>query len=108
MSQSQEQPAGGGQESGPVRWTKPGCVTIRCRENGPLVIELPGGSEEEGSGGAGPARPEVRVIDHEGSEFSLPPGKRPLALCRCGHSGRRPFCDGSHRETGFRAADRAD
>src|SRR5262249_5195416 len=54
-------------------------LTIRCRENGPLVI-------------AGP----VRVVDHHGNEFPLPTGKASVALCRCGRSGTKPFCDGSH------------
>jgi CDGSH-type Zn-finger protein len=64
--------------------------TIRCRENGPLVIE--------GS---------VRIIDHAGNVFTLPPGKDKIALCRCGQSKIKPFCDGSHRECAFRAAELA-
>jgi CDGSH-type Zn-finger protein len=63
---------------------------IRCRENGPLVIRGP-----------------VKVLDHEGNEFALPVGKDALALCRCGRSATKPFCDGSHRQCGFVAAERA-
>lgn len=66
-------------------------VTIRCRENGPLVVTGP-----------------VRIIDHQGRAFTLPPGKDNVALCRCGQSKTRPFCDGSHRECGFAAAELAD
>lgn len=95
--------AGDGRESVPGRWAKPGQVTIRCRANGPYVIELP----EEPATMEAPTTPSVRVIDHEGGEFTLPAGKRAVALCRCGQSGSRPWCDGSHRATDFRAEDRA-
>jgi CDGSH-type Zn-finger protein len=61
-------------------------LVIRCRENGPYVIE-----------GA------VKVVDHLGNSFVIPPGKTQVALCRCGHSGTRPFCDGSHRKQAFQA-----
>lgn len=26
-----------------------------------------------------------------------------IALCRCGHSAKKPFCDGTHRQHGFTA-----
>jgi CDGSH-type Zn-finger protein len=61
-------------------------LVIRCRENGPLVIEGP-----------------VKITDHLGNAFPLPVGKEKIALCRCGHSGTKPFCDGSHRQCGFQA-----
>ena len=39
--------------------------------------------------------------------LNLPAGKETLALCRCGQSGTKPFCDGSHRQCGFSAGERA-
>lgn len=65
-------------------------LTIRCRENGPLVLP-----------------PNFKIVDHLGNEFPLPTGKENVALCRCGASKVKPFCDGSHKQCGFRAAEAA-
>ncbi len=65
-------------------------VVIRCRENGPLVV-----------------LGTVKVVDHLGNEFSPPIGKETIALCRCGHSKNKPFCDGSHRGCSFQASELA-
>jgi CDGSH iron-sulfur domain-containing protein 3 len=62
-------------------------VTIKARANGPYKVEGP-----------------VRVIDSEGREFVLPEGET-IALCRCGQSQTKPFCDKSHRRVGFVADD---
>lgn len=35
----------------------------------------------------------------------LPRQRRTIALCRCGNSALKPFCDGSHKITGFRTTD---
>jgi CDGSH-type Zn-finger protein len=58
-------------------------ITIRLRRNGPYVIESD----------------EVSVIDWEGGEY--PVDRRPIALCRCGASSTKPFCDGTHRTIEF-------
>lgn len=79
-----EQPEDGGRQVSP--YAVPGCVTIRCRENGPLVVEMPA---EVGL--------RLRVTDHEGQEIPLSSHKRAVALCRCGRTATRPFCDGSHK-----------
>lgn len=83
-------PSGGGHPPRAI----PGHATIRCRVDGPLVVELPDDIR-------------LRVIDHEGREFPLPAGKGAVALCRCGQTANRPFCDGSHRACGFSAAETA-
>ena len=41
--------------------------------------------------------------DAQGKGFDLA-GREAVALCRCGHSGNKPFCDGSHKGAGFRSA----
>jgi CDGSH-type Zn-finger protein len=57
---------------------------IRLRENGPIVLQ-----------GA------IQIVDHLGNEVPLPTGKETIALCRCGQSKNKPFCDGSHKTCGF-------
>lgn len=60
-------------------------MKIRFRENASIAIDLPQGTP-------------LRV---NGVEQRLERAK--LALCRCGHSGNKPFCDGSHKRVGFEA-----
>ncbi|MGR3661693.1 MAG: CDGSH iron-sulfur domain-containing protein [Paracoccaceae bacterium] len=57
---------------------------ISMREDGPLVVTAP---------------PKIRNSD--GAEV---PTKEVSALCRCGASKNKPFCDGSHRGAGFSSA----
>ena len=64
-------------------------MTIRIRDNGPCLVD----------------GDDVQVVDADGNAFPIE--RRPFALCRCGHSAGKPFCDGSHNREGFAAADRA-
>lgn len=65
-------------------------VIVKLRENGPIVINGP-----------------ITLIDYQGNEFDLANDKGNVALCRCGHSANRPFCDGSHKTHGFCALETA-
>ncbi|MFH1262967.1 MAG: CDGSH iron-sulfur domain-containing protein [Pseudomonadota bacterium] len=29
-------------------------------------------------------------------------GESPTALCRCGASAKKPYCDGAHKQAGFK------
>jgi CDGSH-type Zn-finger protein len=62
-------------------------VTITASENGPYLVRGP-----------------VSIRDADGNEHVDRPT---VALCRCGGSTTKPFCDGTHSKTGFAAAERA-
>ncbi len=65
-------------------------VTITVRSNGPYRI-------------AGP----IKLVDADGNEFTIESGREFVALCRCGGSFNKPFCDGTHKRIGFQAETRA-
>lgn len=44
---------------------------------------------------------ELRTVDGE----TIPLRRRTVALCRCGLSSIKPFCDGTHKPAGFRTDD---
>jgi CDGSH-type Zn-finger protein len=64
-------------------------VEIKVRDDGPYKVTGP-----------------VRLIDADGVAFELPSGES-IALCRCGQSATKPFCDASHRAGAFRSCERA-
>lgn len=45
---------------------------------------------------------EFEIRDAQGNLFGLA-GRTAISLCRCGHSGNKPFCDGSHARVGFQS-----
>lgn len=48
---------------------------------------------------------EVELIDANGNVYTT---KKAFSLCRCGHSARKPFCDGTHKKIGFASQVRAN
>jgi CDGSH-type Zn-finger protein len=59
-------------------------ATITPYEDGPLLIR----------GDFTLQTPDGEIIE---------PGRGTVALCRCGKSAIKPFCDGTHKAIGFRA-----
>lgn len=64
-------------------------VTITPKSDGPLIIQGP-----------------VRIVSPDGQELTPPLRKdgkvsEVIVLCRCGASGTKPFCDGTHKRIGF-------
>ena len=59
-------------------------VTITPYRDGPLLVRGP-----------------VRLLAPDGTPIVC--DRDPVALCRCGKSSLKPFCDGTHKLVGFRA-----
>ena len=60
---------------------------IQIRPNGPFLVT--------GS---------VTLLDPQGNAYDLA-GKESFALCRCGESQKKPFCDGTHKTCGFSSSE---
>jgi CDGSH-type Zn-finger protein len=58
-------------------------TTITPYRDGPLLVRGP-----------------FRLVDQDGAEIEVRRGT--VALCRCGKSRTRPFCDGTHKLVRFR------
>jgi CDGSH-type Zn-finger protein len=59
-------------------------TTIEVLKNGPLWVEgIP------------------NLVTHDGKKIVIPEGRKGIALCRCGASENKPFCDGNHKAAEF-------
>jgi CDGSH-type Zn-finger protein len=63
---------------------------ITARPNGPYIVE----------------GDDVELYDPTGARVDTT-GRPRIALCRCGASVTKPFCDGTHSRIGFAAAEAA-
>jgi CDGSH-type Zn-finger protein len=61
-------------------------ITIKILDNGPYVVQG-----------------EFTLVDANGNPVPV----KKAALCRCGGSTTKPFCDGTHSKIGFQAASAA-
>jgi CDGSH-type Zn-finger protein len=45
---------------------------------------------------------DFEIVDHNGNKFDLA-GRTAVSLCRCGLSKNKPFCDSTHKVSGFQS-----
>lgn len=67
-------------------------INITPKKNGPYIVT---GDLSQ-----------LELTDADGNKFDIS-GKQAVALCRCGASVNKPFCDGQHSKIGFQAAEAA-
>jgi CDGSH-type Zn-finger protein len=60
-------------------------TTVKILNNGPCLVTG-----------------DFEIQDAQGTRFETEKGK-PAALCRCGASSKKPFCDGAHSKAGFKS-----
>ena len=65
-------------------------VKITIRPNGPYLVEG-----------------DIELVDVNGNKVDTSSRGSRIALCRCGASVSKPFCDGTHSKIGFQAAEAA-
>ena len=59
-------------------------TTVTTRRNGPYMVQG-----------------NVKIVDADGNDVAVEGDM--VFLCRCGDSSNKPFCDGTHRESNFKA-----
>lgn len=74
------------EDASAVEATGDAWASITACPNGPLLV-----------------RGDVEILLASGEP--APRRRRTVALCRCGASGIKPYCDGSHKVVGFRTDD---
>lgn len=67
----------------------PAGATVTPYRNGPYLI-----------------RGEFSILDQDGNQIER--RRKTVALCRCGRSQSKPFCDGTHKVIGFEAGSAPD
>jgi CDGSH-type Zn-finger protein len=77
-------------------------MLVRVLANGPYLVS-----------GAVPVAVQIIGADARGDSVEWIEGRRfddqeRYALCRCGHSSNKPFCDGTHKKIGFEGTETAD
>jgi CDGSH-type Zn-finger protein len=75
--------------SGAARRSSAAPVRVTPYQDGPYLLRGP-----------------FELVDQDGNVIET--GRRVVALCRCGRSQTRPFCDGTHKVVGFVAPSGAE